>query len=346
MDVGNTANRPNHRTTSAGTAATATPTMSPEPKVDNVSKLRSTRSQRQGVLTPMHDPERIRLEPTVAVRLLERLTRATSRPGTLQEEPRKTERIRENTPAGLADLLWSRPHELCSAPVDFIVDMRLATAIADHTDYLVTRIVPKLMESELFIDSLIQAVQRSVTSQSGNTVPRTTPQVNHPASICQLPTELPGVGALSAPHRDYHQENSMVGQSRSRREALRLDGRKVSHQENQRVGQARSRREVSRLEERPLSPPHGLCEVQPPQGFIGSERGIDFLGANSFRKKRSNRRRRKHRRRKRRDHSDTRDSESASTDTTDSEVNEATVRGLRPVATIKELFDKVLDYRN
>ncbi|CAN8070148.1 unnamed protein product [Agarophyton chilense] len=112
--------------------------MLPEPKVDDVSDRTSTRSKPQGVLTSLDDPERIRREPTVAARLKERLTRATSRPETTQVEPRKTEGINKNIPGGLADLLGPRLGELIPAHVDSIVDMRLSTAIADLTDYLVT----------------------------------------------------------------------------------------------------------------------------------------------------------------------------------------------------------------
>ncbi|CAN8068452.1 unnamed protein product [Agarophyton chilense] len=198
---------------------------------------------------------------------------------------------------------------------------RLATGIADHTDYLITRIVRKVMESALFTGSLLRLHM-------------------------ETPYRPPGVAELSAPRREYHQENPMVGQSRSRRETSRLNERQISHQKNPGEEQARSRREAPRLEERPLAPPDRLYEVQRPQDCIGSDREIDSLGPYSAGKKRSNRRRKKKRSSKRRDHSDTSDSESASTETTDSEVDEADVRGLRQLTTTNELFLKILDYRN
>ncbi|CAN8075916.1 unnamed protein product [Agarophyton chilense] len=265
MDAGNTPNRPDHRTPTAGRSATTTPAMSPDPQVDTSSDRRSTRSLLQEVLTLLDNPERIRREPTVEAHLREGLTRTTSRPGNLQGETTQTEGIRENLPTGLADLFWPRLRELCSTHMDSIMDVRLSTAIADHTDYLIARIVPKVSESDLFIDSLLQAVQGAVTRQASNLVPRTTPQqINHLVSIWKPPTEPPGAAEYSAPRREYHQANLMVGQSRSRIEASRLDERQVAHQENPREGQARSRREAPRLEERSLAPPDGFYEVQRP----------------------------------------------------------------------------------
>ncbi|CAN8075862.1 unnamed protein product [Agarophyton chilense] len=158
IDAGNTPNRPNHRSPTAGLSATTTPAMSPDSQVDTASDRRSRRSQPQEVLTLLDNTERIRREPWVEARLRERLNKATSRPGTPQGGTPQTEGIRENLPAGLADLLWPRLRELCLTHVDSIMDVRLATAIADHTDYFIARIVPKVLESDFFIESLLQAV--------------------------------------------------------------------------------------------------------------------------------------------------------------------------------------------
>ncbi|CAN8076101.1 unnamed protein product [Agarophyton chilense] len=57
MDAGNTPNRPEHKTPTAGRSATTTSAISPYPQVDTASERSSTRNQSLEVLTPLDNPE-------------------------------------------------------------------------------------------------------------------------------------------------------------------------------------------------------------------------------------------------------------------------------------------------